>query len=227
MNARLTVYLRIVGLFAWVCVVMSCAHNLPFLQKENTTTFYDVASPRTEVCLKVRTAFGQGTAFVLRHDRRVLLVTAYHCVSDLLPGVRATVLGNGVTREVEFHRFHDMDLAFAQGDIPEEWQARALPVGQVVLGEAVDAWGYGKGNLEMRHGSVLKYVPLKDHPEAAYLILDCDVDGGMSGGPVVNARGEVVALVTNQYSERHLDLDLKTGLTRVWETNHLCALDLP
>lgn len=85
-----------------------------------------------------------------------------------------------------------------------------LQVGLPLIGERLWAMGYRHGDLVNGTASVTPLVSSGrvtavypqgrgQHMPAACIEVDMDTKGGMSGGPVVNANGDVVAIVSTSY----------------------------
>lgn len=113
-----------------------------------------------------------------------------------------------------------MDIAYFRST-----QARPLRAVDPVRGEAVTAWGTSPWSGTARHESARVIEPLVsmrqtfDRPVLGFVI-DAELSSGYSGGPVINARGELVGIITNTIT---LD-DGRTGTFAYWAVDVLKAL---
>jgi hypothetical protein len=151
--------------------------------------------PRREVCLKIKTTHGFGTAFLCRWDGKVGVMTAWHVVKNA-HRAPAEVCGAGVTLEIRFEQVQEADLAWAElPEYPKEWHL--LEVGpDAQVGEYLQCWGYGGGYLQMRSGDMADLdardrITGNDVEKGGRY---CGLEPGMSGGPVLDAAGRVVAV---------------------------------
>lgn len=160
----------------------------------------ELASPAR--CLLVTAGDARGTAFVV--GRRVL--TAWHVV--VKTNGHAVVSARGVSLAVEFRQAESLDMgtADAPDPVPPGWgvyEGAAEPH----VGDRLDSYGYmgDEGDFAHYRGRVIGTVTFKGDA-GRYLTIDCPVQRGMSGGPVVNERGEVVAILSAKMDEKTVAL---------------------
>lgn len=152
-------------------------------------------------CLRVCSTVGCGSGFVV--GRRV--ITAWHVVGEAHGG--GVVSGGGVVVPLDFRQIGHGDVceADAPDPVPASWAVYTLA--EPVNGETVDSLGYVAGTLTHYRGPIIGDVPWFPG-EGRYLSVDSTVEHGMSGGPVLNQRGDVVAIVTNRLLGRLIVLDV-------------------
>jgi S1-C subfamily serine protease len=160
---------------------------------------------RHDVCLFVDCRHSGGTAFVAAWGGSTVLVTAWHVVQ--WDRGEALVRGNGVERRVTFSQYGDLDLGVVTIDPPTEW--RVLPIADPTPSVRVVAWGYGDGLLQFHFGDLVGPTTItryrfsiwgqthEDKP-GGYLSFTTPVVCGMSGGPILNTDGYVIAVVAMQ-----------------------------
>ena len=146
---------------------------------------------------------GVGTGFFISPDGLVL--TAYHVVDPTnvrSPSRRAIVaVGSDETRyPLEMIGFDAyLDLALLQADIPSEVPYLPLTEFNTEIGSEVLAIGNSRGDfLEGRVGEVtrLDVAPLRSDFADTAIELTAALAPGDSGGPVINADGEAIGVVS-------------------------------
>jgi len=164
----------------------------------------DTADPGTieralAATIEIRTDYGLGSGFVVTPNG--LAVTARHVVEG--PG------GSARTVQVRFHgaagSFHDTTAAVFQShrvlDFALVWLLGPGPYPTVPIGEAaklrhtdtVFALGSPSGLAQTVSRGIVSN-PCARLQGVEYLQTDAAISGGNSGGPLVNAEGQVVAI---------------------------------
>jgi serine protease Do len=146
--------------------------------------------------VEIKTSFGSGSGFVA--GDKGLIVTNAHVVDSLLPGQPATVKlqdGRAVpARVVAFNA--GKDLAFLQAAAPSGLTWRALPVSKegVREGDSIVAMGHPFGLPFTVTRGIVSGVDERGNPFVDHVQHDAGVNPGNSGGPLLNAKGEVVGV---------------------------------
>lgn len=179
--------------------------------------------------LTVATFTAQGTAFVVEgapeaprsgargvtesvtpRDRvRRRILTAWHVVEGSSGG--AIVSGGGTVRPVLFRRVGESDLAEADPPVPLPATWAVYAVAEAHDGDRLDAVGMQEGVLLHFRGRVSRIFAGEGSAlgePGRYVEVDCGVVRGMSGGPLLDQRGDVVAVVTNRLAGRLVALDI-------------------
>lgn len=149
-----------------------------------------------------------GTGFAVSTNGYFL--TNYHVVKDVVdkPGqVRIKMDESGeeiTTRIVKTDRKTDLALLKAEGTFEP---VRFSPDGNVKLGESVVALGFPQVDLQGKSikattGSISSENGIKD--EVQWFQMSAPIQPGNSGGPVVNAIGEVVGVTVAQLNEERV-----------------------
>lgn len=149
-----------------------------------------------------------GTGFAVSTNGYFL--TNYHVVKDIVdkPGqVRIKLDESGEeirTRIVKTDRRTDLALLKAEGTFEP---VRFSPDGNVKLGESVVALGFPQVDLQGKSikattGSISSENGIKD--EVQWFQMSAPIQPGNSGGPVVNAIGEVVGVTVAQLNEERV-----------------------
>lgn len=135
-----------------------------------------------------------GSGFVVAEDR---IVTNAHVVAGVdEPIVEAPGLPAAVGRVVAFDPEHDLAVIAVDG-----LDAPALPIDEPAVGDEVAVAGYPFGGpLELRPARVAASGPITISTDGAsstrdVMTLSAEVDPGNSGGPVLDADGEVAGVV--------------------------------
>jgi serine protease Do len=149
-----------------------------------------------------------------------LILTNHHVVAGGRRGARVqVVLHDGRTFEAEVvERGRDLDLALlrfkeAPGDLP------ATPVGdsdKLRVGELVYAIGHPWGRLGAVTAGIVSGLGVARGPggRARYVQSDVTLAPGNSGGPLLNARGEVVGI--NAMIFGRLALSIPSNAASAW-----------
>ena len=150
-----------------------------------------------ESVVQVR-SWGRGTGAGVIWDKDGLVLTNHHVVAGGRRGARVrVVLHGGRTFDAEIlKRDRNLDLALlriSDGDLP------AAPVGDsdaLRVGELVYAIGHPWGRLGTVTAGIVSGLGVVRRPggRARYIQSDVALAPGNSGGPLLNARGEVVGI---------------------------------
>ncbi len=172
-----------------------------------------------ENVVQVRTR-GRGAAAGVIWGEEGLILTNHHVVGGGRRGGRVqVVLHDGRTFEAEVvRRGRDPDLALlrleeAPGDLP------ATPVGdsdKLRVGELVYAIGHPWGRLGAVTAGIVSGLGVARGPggRARYVQSDVSLAPGNSGGPLLNARGEVVGI--NAMIFGRLALSIPSNAASAW-----------
>ena len=171
-----------------------------------------------ESVVQVR-SMGRGVGAGVIWDKSGLVLTNHHVVAGRRGAKVAVVLRDG--REVEAEvvkRGRDLDLALLRveggpGHLP------AAPVGDsgaLRVGELVYAIGHPWGRLGAVTAGVVGGLGVAGGPRgrARYVQSDVSLAPGNSGGPLLNARGEVVAI--NAMIFGRLALSIPSNAASAW-----------
>jgi serine protease Do len=172
-----------------------------------------------ESVVQVR-SWGRGTGAGVIWDRDSLVLTNYHVVAGGRRGARVQVgLHNGRNFDAEVvKRGRDLDLALlrikdAPGDLP------AAPLGDsdaLRVGELVYAIGHPWGRLGAVTAGIVGSIDVVRGPggRVRYVQSDVVLAPGNSGGPLFNARGEVVGI--NAMIFGRLALSIPSNAVNAW-----------
>ena len=172
-----------------------------------------------EGVVQVRTR-GRGAGAGLIWDEDGLVLTNHHVVAGGRRAARVqVVVHDGKTFEAEVvKRGRELDLALLRleefpGDLP------AIPVGdsdKLRVGELVYAIGHPWGRLGAVTAGIVSGLEVARGPggRARYLRSDVALAPGNSGGPLLNARGEVVGI--NAMIFGRLALSIPSNAASVW-----------
>ena len=136
----------------------------------------------------------QCTAFSINESRR-LFMTAAHCNGENL------TLGGEIAWSVYFNEAEDIMVLQSEGIVKPALKPGKLPkVGQDI---ASIGFGYGFKEPMFRTGRVSKVqAPFDDIGE--FMETDFSIIGGMSGGPMIDQDGKVIAI--NQRGNMQISL---------------------
>src|SRR5918997_2973599 len=172
-----------------------------------------------EGVVQVRTR-GRGAGAGLIWDEDGLVLTNHHVVAGGRRAARVqVVVHDGKTFEAEVvKRGRELDLALLRleefpGDLP------AIPVGasdKLRVGELVYAIGHPWGRLGAVTAGIVSGLEVARGPggRARYLRSDIALAPGNSGGPLLNARGEVVGI--NAMIFGRLALSIPSNAASAW-----------
>jgi serine protease Do len=172
-----------------------------------------------ESVVQVR-ARGRGVGAGVIWDENGLVLTNHHVVAGRRSGSKASVvLGDG--RELDagvVKSSRDLDLALLRveggpGDLP------ALPVGDsdaLRVGELVYAIGHPWGRLGAVTAGIVSGLGVAGGPRGRirYVQSDVSLAPGNSGGPLLNARGEIVGI--NAMIFGRLALSVPSNAASAW-----------
>jgi serine protease Do len=165
-------------------------------------------------------ARGRGVGAGVLWDEKGLVLTNYHVVAGRRRGVKiAVVLSDGQELDAGVVKSSsDLDLALLRveggpGDLP------ALPVGDsdaLRVGELVYAIGHPWGRLGAVTAGVVSGLGVAGGAggRARYVQSDVSLAPGNSGGPLLNARGEVVGI--NAMIFGRLALSIPSNAANAW-----------
>lgn len=149
-----------------------------------------------ESIVRIETGIGTCTGFVVGLTR---IVTAEHCVND----TPITVSGQTSSmRWVSPARVIKVDEDFALLDIHPMDLKPLMLAKDVKQGDEIFTFGFARGSR------LIVYSRLVADRNDGMLVLDGPITPGMSGGPVINAQGEVVGLNQSTLSDRGFASDL-------------------
>src|ERR671917_131318 len=172
-----------------------------------------------EGVVQVRTR-GRGAGAGLIWDEDGLVLTNHHVVAEGRRAARVqVVVHDGKTFEAEVvKRGRELDLALLRleefpGDLP------AIPVGdsdKLRVGERVSAIGHPGGGLGAVTAGIVSGLEVARGPggRARHLRSDVALAPGNSGGPLLNARGEVVGI--NAMIFGRLALSIPSNAASAW-----------
>ena len=168
-----------------------------------------------ESVVQVR-SWGRGTGAGVIWDDDGLVLTNHHVVSGGRRGARVrVVLHDGRTFDAEIvKRDRDLDLALLRiedGGLP------AAPVGDsdaLRVGELVYAIGHPWGRLGTVTAGIVSGLGVVRRPggRARYIQSDVALAPGNSGGPLLNARGEVVGINAMIFGRLALSIPSNTAI---------------
>jgi serine protease Do len=169
-----------------------------------------------ESVVQVR-ARGSGAGVIWDHDGLVL--TNHHVVAGHRPGSKTSVvLRDGREFDAEVvKRGNDLDLALLR--VENESPLPAAPVGNsdaLRVGQLVYAIGHPWGRLGTVTAGVVSGLGVVGAPRgrARYVQSDVSLAPGNSGGPLLNARGEVVGI--NSMIFGRLALSIPSNAASSW-----------
>jgi len=170
-----------------------------------------------ESVVQVR-SWGRGTGAGVIWDKDGLVLTNHHVVSGGRRGARVrVVLHDGRTLDAEIlKRDRNLDLALLHvedGDLP------AAPVGDsdtLRVGELVYAIGHPWGRLGAVTAGIVSGLGVVRRPggRTRYIQSDVALAPGNSGGPLLNARGEIVGI--NAMIFGRLALSIPSNAALAW-----------
>jgi serine protease Do len=172
-----------------------------------------------ESVVQVR-ARGRGVGAGVIWDENGLVLTNHHVVAGRRRGAKtAVVLSDGRELDAEVVKSgRDLDLALLRveggpGDLP------ALPAGDsdaLRVGELVYAIGHPWGRLGAVTAGIVSGIGVAGGPGggARYVQSDVSMAPGNSGGPLLNARGEVVGI--NAMIFGRLALSIPSNAASAW-----------
>src|SRR5918995_284135 len=175
---------------------------------------------RTQQSVVQVRARGRGVGAGVIWDREGLVLTNHHVVAGRRRGAKAAVVlrdGREFGAEV-VKRGRDLDLALLRvedgpGDLP------AAPLGDsgsLRVGQLVYAIGHPWGRLGAVTAGVVSGLGVVGRPggRARYVQSDVSLAPGNSGGPLLNARGEVVGI--NAMVFGRLALSIPSNAASAW-----------
>jgi serine protease Do len=172
-----------------------------------------------ESVVQVR-SWGRATGAGVIWDEDGLVLTNHHVVAGRRRGATVqVVLHDGRTFDAEaVKRYRDLDLALLRiKDAPSD--LLAAPVGDsdaLRVGELVYAIGHPWGRLGAVTAGIVSGLGVARGPggSAHYVQSDVTLAPGNSGGPLLNARGEVVGI--NAMIFGRLALSIPSNAARAW-----------
>jgi len=150
------------------------------------------------VIFKVNTAEGSGTSFYLKD--KDIFVTNYHVVGQFKQIALEDHDGNRFLGNVIMVNPDD-DIAFVRAETAFELPHLPLhPDGAIGRGDKVYVAGFPFGMpFTVTEGVVS--APSQPMSGKNYIQTDAAVNPGNSGGPVLNANGEVIGITTRKFSD--------------------------
>ena len=141
---------------------------------------------------------GSASGFVVGEG---LIVTSYHVIEDMLTGSTARLVNSDLTHPIEFivvaDKAHDLVILKSSGI-----SAPALPLSDsdtVRIGDPVYVTGNPKGYLgtfSVGYISAVRFDNTFILIEDQVLQIAVSISKGSSGGPVLNANGKVIGIVS-------------------------------
>ena len=134
------------------------------------------------------------------------IVTAYHVIKDMTTGSTARVIGQAITYPIEsvlaVDEPHDIAILRSNALAPP------LPLGNsdtVRIGETVYVTGHPDGYIgSFSTGVVAAIRPGDELVADKVLQITAPVSAGSSGGPVLNAQGDVIGILNGNDSDGQL-----------------------
>lgn len=171
-------------------------HSIKRAQESKATTNAVEVAPASKITLNevkdklvfVSVPDGTGSGFFVRLNGEVYLMTNEHVIFSEGPVTAKTIDGEAVELG-DFSVATDRDLAIFKVDA--SWPAFSLAQEDPQEDEEVTVFGDsgGAGVISVSRGKILGYGPQQ-------IETDADIIPGNSGGPILNARRELVAVST-------------------------------
>ena len=156
----------------------------------DSTVYLQVKKPENQV--------GSASGFVIGEG---LIVTSYHVIEDMLTGSTARLVNSALIYPIEFivaaDKAHDLVILKSSGI-----SAPALPLSDsdtVRIGDPVYVTGNPKGYLgtfSVGYISAVRFDNTFILIEDQVLQIAVSISKGSSGGPVLNANGKVIGIVS-------------------------------
>ncbi|MFN9435524.1 MAG: trypsin-like peptidase domain-containing protein [Planctomycetota bacterium] len=191
---------------AWLvfCTLVSMLVTGPFLKAQDDLSEVISKSEKSVVGIQVKSAKGErlGSGFVVKQSG--VLVTNVHVLSEATSAM--CVFENGIQVPIKgtYHIDAARDICIAKID-GEGFPPIAIASGLPRKGEQVIALGCPQGlSFSASRGIVSAIRPQEEFrdmvgrpkAEGTWIQVDAALSGGNSGGPLINARGEVVGMST-------------------------------
>jgi S1-C subfamily serine protease len=187
---------------ATLALLASCGEEASEPRGANTPS-----PPARELAIRLdeTSCLGEGvaTGFAIDHTT---IVTARHVVAGATSLTATMPQGTQVTAN-DYERSLTHDLGLVDATVPLGVPIVRLARHDAVSGDKVRAVGFPKGRpVTVTSGRVVEYVDGARYGEPGRVVrASAEVEPGNSGGPLINARGELVGVVfaidlVNNYS---------------------------
>lgn len=192
--------MRLLGFLALLILLVSCAKNRPLAIEELNVPSQPMGKSVFLVTQESKDSTSihrRGTAFALLWKGKTGLMTAWHVLKS--GQTHLVIYGNGVRIKCgPFIQIANDDIAWCEMKLPTNWIPLKAGIASLNYGK-VYSWGYPENQDRLT-----SYIG-DDNGPALFLsrksLLTRQVIGvaipGMSGGPVLNVRDEVVAIVSH------------------------------
>jgi hypothetical protein len=142
---------------------------------------------------------GHGSGFLVEGENSVCTVLTARHVTLTETGLKLKTRDEKTWNAVSIRRFPNHDLALVEFKPEgEKCPYQSLPIGDsdgVAEGDRVHVSGYfNSGGRLVNHSVSGNVTAIDELPEGYGIAYDATTGGGMSGGPVVNEKGKVIAI---------------------------------
>jgi hypothetical protein len=133
-----------------------------------------------------------GTAFAIKYENKICLLTNYHCISDSLSIVAISQNHNFFCEVIRFHSEWDLALLSILSDLSnknsDKSDIQPLIFGEVITGEEIIIQGYPmlENNLNITRGVLSKFTKVQNENNKQLCFqTDAMFAGGSSGSPAM------------------------------------------
>lgn len=192
-GTRGVVFMRRWFFAAIVALSLSLGTLVPRVQSQSLPDLFDRIRPSIAFVL-ARSAQGavSGTGFLVHPDG--LLLTAHHVV-NLAREISVVLPGQRVQRAIVIGANPDIDIAVLQIPIHGIQPLTLGDSSRVRAGEEILVAGYPLASvLGTYEVTITRGIVNAVRTQAGLIQIDAPINPGMSGGPIVNLRGEVIGV---------------------------------